>query len=83
MAVNLKSSDDEFKQKLKKAKTMESKESAKQLQINAVNLIDDSDDFIEKVKIPRQKPAMILTSSSSKKITEANLKITGLKTNLW
>lgn len=78
MAVNLKSSDDEFKQKLKKIQNYGIERVGEEFKIQAVNLIDDSDDFIEKVKIIANKNlAMILSSSSSKKISDA-LKVTGL-----
>ena len=78
ISVNLKSSDDEFKQKLKKIQNYSIERVGEEFQISAINLIDDSEDFLEKVKILADKNLpMILTSSSSKKISEA-LKITGL-----
>lgn len=78
IAVDLKSSDEEFKQKLKKIRNYTIERVGENFEISAVNLIDDSDDFIEKVKVLAGKNLpVILTSGSSKKITEA-LKITGL-----
>ena len=78
ISVNLKSGDDEFMQKLKKIQNYSIERVGEEFKINAVNLIDDSKDFAEKARILTDKNIpLILTSSSSKKITEA-LKATGL-----
>ena len=78
IAVNLKSSDNEFKQKLKKITNYSIERVGETFEIRSVNLIDDSEDFFEKVKLLTNKNIpLILTSSSSTRISEA-LKVANL-----
>lgn len=78
IAVNLKASDEYFKQKFKKIRNYNIERVGETFEINSINLIDDDESFIEKVKFLADKNIpVILSSSSSKRISEA-LKVTGL-----
>ncbi|MDD3420570.1 MAG: acetyl-CoA decarbonylase/synthase complex subunit gamma [Candidatus Gastranaerophilales bacterium] len=78
IAVNLKSSDEYFRQKFKKIRNYNIERVGETFGINSINLIDDDESFIEKVKFLADKNIpVILSSSSSKRISDA-LKVTGL-----
>ena len=72
IAITLKSSDEKFKAKFKKITSYSIERVGQSFEVPCINLIDDSEDFFKRVKFLSNKNiAIILTSSSIKRMTEA------------